>query len=78
MTLFAEIQSIAKLMRDLFCSGQDYTSQIFILWSECDPHCLFSHSLSNSKLIGLLLSHQYEMLEIIPDGNIYGVNRLKL
>jgi len=38
----------------------------------------FSFSLSIFKLIELPFSHQYEMLETVSEGNIYGVNRLKL
>lgn len=37
----------------------------------------FSDLLSNSKLIELVFSHQYGMLETIWGGDIYGVNRLK-
>lgn len=36
-----------------------------------------SDSLSSSKLIELVFSHQYGILEPIWGGDIYGVNKLK-
>lgn len=66
MTLFSEIQNIAKLLRHQF--------NLVRMQSPLS----FSHSFSNSQLMELLFLYQYEMLEIISDENIYGVSRLEL